>query len=51
MLILSGDSNRGGLDTGHAKARERSHAAGFDQHLAKPVDLRTLQDLLETLQT
>jgi PAS domain S-box-containing protein len=36
---------------GHDEARERSHAAGFDQHLAKPVDLQTLKNLLETLQT
>jgi CheY-like chemotaxis protein len=36
---------------GHDEARERSHAAGFDQHLAKPVELQTLQNLLETLQT
>jgi PAS domain S-box-containing protein len=35
---------------GHDEARERSFAAGFDQHLAKPVDLRTLQGLLEGLQ-
>jgi CheY-like chemotaxis protein len=35
---------------GHDEARERSFAAGFDQHLAKPVDLRTLQGLLKGLQ-
>jgi CheY-like chemotaxis protein len=35
---------------GHEEARDRSFAAGFDQHLAKPVDLRTLQGLLESLQ-
>jgi PAS domain S-box-containing protein len=31
---------------GHDEARARSLAAGFDQHLAKPVDLDTLQGLL-----
>jgi PAS domain S-box-containing protein len=31
---------------GHDEARARSLAAGFDQHLAKPVDRRTLQALL-----
>ena len=29
--------------------RERSRAAGFDQHLVKPVDLHTLQQLLASL--
>ena len=32
---------------GHAEARERSFAAGFDEHLAKPVDLATLKALFE----
>lgn len=31
---------------GHDEARARSLAAGFDEHLAKPVDLGTLQALL-----
>ncbi len=34
---------------GHAEARERSRAAGFDLHLAKPVDLPTLESLLAGL--
>jgi CheY-like chemotaxis protein len=34
---------------GHEEARERSLAAGFDEHLAKPVELATLQRLLEPL--
>jgi CheY-like chemotaxis protein len=34
---------------GHAEARERSLAAGFDEHLAKPIDLQTLQALLARL--
>jgi PAS domain S-box-containing protein len=33
---------------GHDEARERSFAAGFDQHLAKPVDLPTLRALLQS---
>ena len=32
---------------GHQEARERSFAAGFDEHLAKPVDLATLKALFE----
>lgn len=32
---------------GHEEARQRSLEAGFDEHLAKPVDRRTLQSLLE----
>ena len=32
---------------GHDEARERSLAAGFDEHLAKPVELAALQRLLE----
>jgi PAS domain S-box-containing protein len=32
---------------GHEEARERSRAAGIDEHLAKPVELATLQRLLE----
>jgi CheY-like chemotaxis protein len=34
---------------GHDEARHRSFAAGFDRHLAKPVDLPTLRALLESL--
>jgi PAS domain S-box-containing protein len=34
---------------GHEEARARSLAAGFDQHLAKPVDHQTLQALLATV--
>lgn len=34
---------------GHDEARERSLAAGFDMHLAKPVDRNTLQSLLERI--
>jgi CheY-like chemotaxis protein len=34
---------------GHTEARERSRAAGFDLHLAKPVDLPTLESLLADL--
>lgn len=34
---------------GHAEARDRSRAAGFDLHLAKPVDLPTLESLLAGL--
>ncbi|MCF7989584.1 MAG: PAS domain-containing protein [Thiohalocapsa sp.] len=34
---------------GHAEARQRSLAAGFDEHLAKPVDLSTLKALLARL--
>ena len=32
---------------GHDEARQRSLESGFDEHLAKPVDRRTLQALLE----
>jgi CheY-like chemotaxis protein len=32
---------------GHDEARARSLAAGFDRHLAKPVDHRTLRALLD----
>lgn len=35
---------------GHDEARQRSLAAGFDEHLAKPVDRRTLQALLEGIE-
>jgi CheY-like chemotaxis protein len=31
---------------GHEEARQRSLEAGFDEHLAKPVDRRTLESLL-----
>jgi CheY-like chemotaxis protein len=31
---------------GHDEARARSLAAGFDRHLAKPVDRHTLEALL-----
>jgi signal transduction histidine kinase len=34
---------------GRLEARERSFAAGFDEHLAKPVELDTLQRLLDGL--
>ncbi len=34
---------------GHEEARTRSLAAGFDQHLAKPIDRRTLQALLASV--
>ena len=34
---------------GHAEARERALAGGFDQHLTKPVDCATLQRLLAEL--
>jgi CheY-like chemotaxis protein len=34
---------------GHAEARARSLAAGFDRHLSKPVDRQTLQALLAEL--
>jgi len=30
-----------------ARARERSRAAGFDLHLAKPADMATLQRAIE----
>lgn len=32
---------------GHEEARQRSLESGFDEHLSKPVDRRTLQSLLE----
>jgi CheY-like chemotaxis protein len=32
---------------GHDEARQRSLESGFDEHLAKPVNRRTLQALLE----
>jgi CheY-like chemotaxis protein len=32
---------------GHDEARQRSLESGFDEHLAKPVDRRTLEALLE----
>lgn len=35
---------------GHDEARQRSLAAGFDEHLAKPVSRRTLQALLEGIE-
>ncbi len=34
---------------GHDEARQRSLESGFDEHLAKPVDRRTLQALLEVV--
>lgn len=34
---------------GHDEARQRSLAAGFDDHLAKPVDHQTLKALLDRL--
>ncbi len=34
---------------GHEEARQRSLAAGFDEHLAKPVDARTLRTLIAGL--
>jgi CheY-like chemotaxis protein len=34
---------------GHEEARKRSFEAGFDAHLAKPVDLPTLRTLLDGL--
>ena len=30
-----------------ARARERSRAAGFDQHLAKPADMATLERAID----
>jgi PAS domain S-box-containing protein len=33
---------------GHDEARERSLAAGIDEHIAKPIELTTLQRLLES---
>lgn len=37
---------RSGTGCGHEEARERSLAAGFDDHLAKSVDRRSNQALL-----
>ena len=34
---------------GQEEDRERSKAAGIDYHLVKPIDLRTLQDLLASM--
>jgi CheY-like chemotaxis protein len=34
---------------GQEEDRRRSHEAGFDQHLTKPVDFNALQELLGTL--
>lgn len=34
---------------GHEQARERSLAAGFDEHLVKPLEQKTLLELLERL--
>jgi two-component system CheB/CheR fusion protein len=31
---------------GSAEDRRRSHEAGFDRHLVKPVEMETLRDLL-----
>jgi CheY-like chemotaxis protein len=36
---------------GQDEDRQRSHAAGFDLHLLKPLDPQQLQDLLTRLQT
>lgn len=32
-----------GLRWGQAEDRRRSHAAGFDHHLTKPIDLAVLE--------
>jgi CheY-like chemotaxis protein len=32
---------------GQSEDRERSHAAGFDRHLVKPIDIETLEALLQ----
>jgi CheY-like chemotaxis protein len=32
---------------GQSEDRERSHAAGFDRHLVKPIEIETLEALLQ----
>jgi CheY-like chemotaxis protein len=36
---------------GMEKDREQAHAAGFDEHIVKPVDFDRLRELLETLKS